>query len=278
MKLKKDKIIKGFLFAGCSFTWGQGLYYYSGMSSVKEQPLNTYKPEILHYTHIEFAKSLRYPRLVANYFNSFELVHPACGGSHESIIKFWDCAIFKNGGNVDDIHVPNIDANDIQFVIFQLTQPHRCTFSIGKKQVMTYCDALEPENRRYLRSWMKKNKIPTIEKYVEWYTIRSLTSVRQFMSRLEDIGIKTAIFTWPATNVQYCRNDDWLRSRYISMRYKSSAYNSIERMMEDNQELCIHADYDNFDITPTDSHPSLLCHKVMAENIINYINIRGLNE
>ena len=278
MKLKNNKIIKGFLFAGCSFTWGQVLYYYSGMSSVKEQPLHTYNPKIVDYTHIEYTKSLRYPRLVANYFKTFELVHPANGGSHESMIKFWDCAIFKKGGSIDNIDIPNIDANDIKLAIFQLTQPHRCSFNIGKKEVMAYCDALEPENRRYLRSWMKKNKIPTVEKYVEWYTTRSLTSVRQFMSRLEDVGIKTAVFTWSAPNVRYCRSDNWLRSRYISMRYKNSLYNSIESMMENNQELCISADYDNFDITPTDDHPSLLCHKVIAENIIEYINIRGLNE
>ena len=28
--------MKGIIFAGCSYTWGQGLYYYSGLETLKE--------------------------------------------------------------------------------------------------------------------------------------------------------------------------------------------------------------------------------------------------
>ena len=42
MKIKDDKVTKGIIFAGCSFTWGQGLYYYSNMETLKEPPPNQY--------------------------------------------------------------------------------------------------------------------------------------------------------------------------------------------------------------------------------------------
>ena len=48
MKLKQNaKVTKGMVFAGCSFTWGQGLYYYSGMDTLQEPPPNHYKHELV---------------------------------------------------------------------------------------------------------------------------------------------------------------------------------------------------------------------------------------
>ena len=34
MKTKSDKVYKGMVFAGCSFTWGQGLYFYSDLPNL----------------------------------------------------------------------------------------------------------------------------------------------------------------------------------------------------------------------------------------------------
>jgi hypothetical protein len=43
-----------------------------------------------------------------------------------------------------------------------------------------------------------------------------------------------------------------------------------------NQELTIRSDYDYFSQPPLDDHPSMLCHHVMAENIIKTIEDRNL--
>ncbi len=41
--------------------------------------------------------------------------------------------------------------------------------------------------------------------------------------------------------------------------------------MKKNPELIIESDSENFIDTPKDHHPSLLCHKVMANNIIEHL-------
>ena len=46
-------------------------------------------------------------------------------------------------------------------------------------------------------------------------------------------------------------------------------------MMKKNKELEIKFDNENFIETPKDHHPSLLCHKVMAEHVINAIENHG---
>ena len=83
-------VSKGMVFAGCSFTWGQGLYYYSNLSTLREPLPDHYDSSLVTSSHIEYMRTIRYPRLVSNYFNTFEYVHPNNGGSNHSAIAWWD--------------------------------------------------------------------------------------------------------------------------------------------------------------------------------------------
>ena len=51
--------MKGIIFAGCSFTWGQGLYYYSTMKNVVNQG-NQFTPNLLTDAHIRYKNIFRY--------------------------------------------------------------------------------------------------------------------------------------------------------------------------------------------------------------------------
>jgi hypothetical protein len=66
--------MKGILFGGCSFTWGQGLYFYSELNRLT-YPVNefTYNDATVNDAHRKFRDTLRYPRLVANHFKTFEV-------------------------------------------------------------------------------------------------------------------------------------------------------------------------------------------------------------
>ena len=75
MLFKKELgIYRGMIFAGCSFTWGHGLYYYSNLPTIKEPPPDAYDAKLVNYSHLKFMESVRYPRIVADHFNSFEFV------------------------------------------------------------------------------------------------------------------------------------------------------------------------------------------------------------
>ena len=56
MEFKENaKVGKGMIFAGCSFTWGQGLYYYSNLSTLKEPPPDCYDSKLLTGSHIRLS-------------------------------------------------------------------------------------------------------------------------------------------------------------------------------------------------------------------------------
>jgi hypothetical protein len=54
--------------------------------------------------------------------------------------------------------------------------------------------------------------------------------------------------------------------------YIDETYDTIQEMQNNNKELYIEHDYEFFsENTPKDHHPSKLCHRVIANNIINSI-------
>ena len=88
--------MKGMLFGGCSYTWGQGLYFYSDLPDL-------YNPKNIHEflghkvtnAQIEFKNTIRYARLVSNHFNTFEIVKIDNGGSDDETFNFFRY-IFRN--------------------------------------------------------------------------------------------------------------------------------------------------------------------------------------
>ena len=263
---------KGLIFAGCSFTWGQGLYYYSGLPTVVEQPEFKFNPKFLKYTHIRYAELYRYPRLVANKLDSFEIVHPVNGGSNLSAVRFWKDALFFHTGMLDSNMVYNIDPKEISILVFQLTQPHRCgedLFNCGYS--LSYCDSLEPGNRHKLKQFMQSKKLDTIDDFVNYYIEKSISTVIDFLVSCENVGIKTLVLTWPRENIPFVKKNKFLNERYITLHYKNKIFYSIEDLMEENKHLIIKYDFQNLTKPKTDHHPSKECHQVIANSIIDYM-------
>lgn len=292
MKSITNRETKGIIFAGCSFTWGQGLYYYSNLSTLKEPEKWLYNYSLVKRTHIEYMKSVRFPRLVANYFNTFELLHINNGGSHQSIISWWNNC-FKS--NYDKNHQINlIDYTDISHLVFQCTQWHRNYFEFeydGKKYDIACAQAYSEPYASIFSKWLIEQNL-TLSDWESFHKKNNIDMVKTFLKEIESHNIKTIIFTWPEENVDYIKSDEWLNSRFMTIDYKNKTYNSMEELMwfsdstsdfpnkdtinydvnRANKELIINLDYENFKITPSDEHPSLMCHKVIADNLIEYLN------
>jgi hypothetical protein len=63
-----------------------------------------------------------------------------------------------------------------------------------------------------------------------------------------------------------------LNNRFIDLTYNGVTYQSIKDLQENNKDMVIKTDFDNFGPNPPlDHHPSKLCHQVIAENIIKNI-------
>lgn len=277
-----SNVTKGMIFAGCSFTWGQGLYYYSNMSTLKEPPPDCYNPDLLSKAHIKFMESVRYPRIVADHFNTFEFVYPGNGGSNEGAIEWWEKCFESKvpGARHNSLPVPPIDYSEISHVVFQLTQwqrEHLILQDESERHDIAFHQVNEPRFSDMFMKYLEKENL-TLEEWIEIYKKKGLDNVKRFLKNCEDNGVKTLIFTWPVEYVELIEKDEWLRERFIRFEYKGITHSSIDSLMGhdrwnpgDNPELTIKWDTENFKDTPKDHHPSLKCHQVMAENVIRRI-------
>ena len=150
------------MFAGCSFTWGQGLYFYSGLPSCVEQPYNKYDHNLVNHTQIEQAARLRFPRLVADHFGTAEIVDRVNGGSHQSILKWWNTALFTDTKFLEKYGRTDIPIEDIGLVVMQLTQSHRCCYDFNGV-INAFFDIAN--DRKQLKKFMETNNFKTFEDY-----------------------------------------------------------------------------------------------------------------
>ena len=88
MKLIKNDVTKGIVFAGCSFTWGSGLWYYSNSSTIIEQNGQSFDRRKMNLSHIKYMESVRFPRVVANHFNTYDVVKFTPSGTDEVSLSF----------------------------------------------------------------------------------------------------------------------------------------------------------------------------------------------
>jgi len=284
MEFKENaKVGKGMIFAGCSFTWGQGLYYYSNLSTLKEPPPDCYDSKLLTGSHIRFMESVRFPRIVADHFNSFEFVYPANGGSNEGAIEWWEKCFNQIEGSKEwhnEYHVPRIKYEEISYVIFQLTQWQREHFILQTESEIhdiAFHQVWEPPMSDLFLKYLD-SKQTTLEIWLEDYKNKGLQNVKRFLMDCENNGIKTLLLTWPPEYIEMIEKDDWLKERFLKISYNGRMYSSMQDLMErdgHNQnskgELTIKWDSENFSETPKDHHPSLKCHQIVAENIIKRI-------
>lgn len=278
-----SKKTKGMLFAGCSFTWGQGLYYYSGLDTLKQPPINQYKQHFVTLAHERYMESLRFPRLVANHFDAFELCQPFNGGASYSIHDWWRrCFMSLDDPNKTyrsnfKHNIPTYHYSEVSHVFYQFTQWHRAQSSYKPgEDIITHSDALREPG---FKDWLVEQNL-TLNNYEILARKKEIYDVKKFLMEFDRQGIKTYVMCWPYDMSDDILNDSWLSSRFITFNYKEKHYNDIESMMIDgtqvngihiNPELTIIRDYENFEVPPQDDHPSRLCHRVIADNIINYL-------
>ena len=286
---KDSKVTKGMIFSGCSYTWGQGLYYYSNLETLRDSdnPWG-YTRWIANPAHHLFKESVRYPRLVANHFNSYEIVHPENGGANDVVVEYWKNCFTnreKNAELLTEAHgeipakIEQIEYDEVSHVIFQLTQWARDLYEIeheGEKiklPIQWFWDNNPNRDRPYrdiFEKYLEKSG-RNFGDLNEFLQDRCIKNVKRFLMGCEEHGIKTYILSWPHEFIKMLEKDAWLKERWITFDYDGKNYECIEYLNENNPELEIYKDYESFKVPPQDSHPSLKCHQIIAENIIRFI-------
>jgi hypothetical protein len=271
--------MKGILFGGCSFTWGQGLYFYSDLNNL---PYGTQKYGFdyknINESMLRYKNVVRFPRLVAQHFDTFEVVREDIG------------KLYGNGGSEDETfsyfdYLFNVEKKfkymDFDYIVIQLSNLWRNNFTFELDGIQYQTKIME----LFLYDHIEKDLILTDElnRYCELnnYTlddIKSILLTQQFKRLKEKIifykkrGIKVKVVSWLNDMVQLIKNDDILNDVHIPIIYENNIFNEIQHLMDFDKNLEIEYDLKhNWNINCQDKHPSLKCHKIIANSIIENI-------
>lgn len=263
--------MKGLIFAGCSFTWGQGLYYYSGLDTLVEPDPDCYDANLLTDAHRRYMETLRYPRLVANHFGTFEVVSKQNGGSEETSMDFLKTAFNLIENRFDFLTDQKFSFSEIEYVIIQTSQPNRNGFYFQYEGEECKFLIHEKSTKGKFYEWLIEEKKLTIDEWFDEHKKDYIQKIKSLMQFFESNGVKTKILSWENDYLDSIKSDIFLYNRFISFNYRGDVFDSIRDLMTNHPHLTINSDYDNFSDPPKDHHPSKECHSVIAQGVINSI-------
>lgn len=267
--------MKGILFGGCSFSWGQGLYYYSDLPHLFNPPPYEYHSNKVTDAHKKFIETIRFPRLVANHFNTFEVFKNVNGGSEDETFEFFE-NIFTDPNKkklYDHYSRDRFVYKDFSYIIIQLSQLFRNKFYFEVDGELFWSNV--PPNAHWgdfknLQRWMGINNYD----FEEWRNqligqqhVRLVNKLKFY----EEKGIKTKILTWEDDMVGTIKNDVFLNPRFIQLNYEGEIFDTIQQLQQKHKELYIEHDPYFNGYVYNDHHPSKKCHRIIADNIINII-------
>lgn len=103
---------KGILGLGCSFTWGEGLYYYSDLEGLPFGKNHKFVFEDVKPAMIQYKNMHRFIQLVANHYKTWSWANRGNGGTNFSICDYVD---------EDFTEQDEFKFSDFKLVIFQFT-------------------------------------------------------------------------------------------------------------------------------------------------------------
>jgi hypothetical protein len=273
--------MKGILFGGCSFTWGQGLYHYSDLERLYHSEKSyLFNPSDVTTAQLRMMRSIRFSRLVANHFNTFDYQKIQNGGSEDVSFEFVDAMFHTGPDNAQ--RSPHLtkeiyDYDDFDFFVLQLSQLYRNRFNYtlnGKVQSSIIWNSANGSNVDNFKEWMIKNELD-IDDWVEIFKNLQIKRLIDKFQFLESVGIKCRFLCWEDDLIEKIKSNAYLSKRLITLEYNLVKYNTIARMMHINRYLEISRDVDNFVEPPKDHHPSKKCHEIIANSIIKNIETTG---
>lgn len=281
------------IFAGCSFTWGQGLWSYLETDEhVPSYDEYIFENKPLPPGSYEIRNKLRFPTLVSNHFDKTPIVKLSNGGCEYENIEFIH-AIFNPLNH--DTHLTNSfhKYNEIDYIILQTSQIYRNSFSFhysGDEYLITSTpnsenlgmirkieydsqnlkQYVELNNFDILYKWLNENDYD-IENFISMMGDRVLEKVETTLKFYESKGIKTKILCWQNEQLSRIFKSDFLSKRFIPLEYENQVFNSIDDMYTQYPELMLKNDPTVLHNPGNDEHPSKKCHQIISNSIINQI-------
>jgi hypothetical protein len=227
---------KGVLGIGCSFMWGEGLYFYSNLPdlpALKEYHRFDYT---LTEDHIKFKDENRFLRIIANEYKMWDIANSGNGGSNVRNIED-----YVNGYLQKRVNLP---ITKIGLIIYQFTSQYR--------------DYINQSHTK--EGWLTGDIMP-IEQQIEF--------VNNEITKWESEGVKVVTLSWYEEFPNHPLYQKYFKDRHVDIEIDGDTKNSFEYFLHrDEYNVTIASDFVSQGLQKNDIHLNLKGHKCVAKSII----------
>ncbi len=281
---------KSIIAVGDSFTFGEGLQYFSNLPSVIFPDTHYYDPKYINATQHKFIEKNRYIQQVADTIGTTAITRSRNGGSHRQIEDYLEMILPINNlkkyelQDIMEHYKYEIDLNlrettarldEISHVIIQTTNPMRDDFEF------------ERNGNKYNTKNFKQDreKCPIFKEFME-YAIENFAGYngleeyvfKLFLDRITDrckiyeaAGIKIMLLLWQNENNKVALEHEYFKDKIVKIYYGGNEYTSIREWQLKNPKFFIKNSFRHIQKCKNDDHPTLEGHSVIAESIIKQL-------
>lgn len=267
---------KGIIFAGCSFTFGYGLNYYSPNFAGKwEQPYPGSLSYHMEQPSMKFQEKNRFSNMVTSHFNVPHLQPERVSGGDYVNVEWLEDLFWKRDNADTETSFKNIDfKKDFKLVIFQTSYVNRNS-EFNYKQLLNVNKEFFKSPEEIVAETEKMRELD-IENDFQWESNLqnqnlkvTWDKVKHTCKRYENAGIN--VYFLHIQDLWKDIDDDFLKDRHIPIYHRGKEYFSFDELTNLPNSL-IATDFNSFgDTPPKDFHPSISTHKSVSESIIKRI-------
>lgn len=284
---------KSIIAVGDSFTYGEGLQYFSELPSVVFPENHVYNPKLINISQYKFIEKYRYVQQVVDKIGTTAITRSKNGGSHKQIEDFLETVLPINSINKPnftqklehyshaydpELSLKDISArlDEISHIIIQTTNPMRDDFEFERNGNTFNTKNINGDNR---------NNCPIYKEFVE-YCIENFGGYGQtenyifklFLDRIEDRcklyesnGIKIMLLLWQDENNSAAFEHPYFKDKIVKIYYNDNEYTSIREWQLKNPKFFLKNSFRHIQKCKNDDHPTLEGHTIIAESIIKQL-------
>ena len=253
---------------GCSFTFGEGLQFFSNLKSVTIPKQHMFDYEQLTHAQYRFIQNNRYSKLLADLLGGVDVNSSKNGGSNDGIYKELRLlSINDKEIKIKDRVGHNRETytrlDEIDYIVIQFTNIYRDELLINGKVYPQL--NMETGVNEYIKKYLKDDL--TFDDYTKILCEQTINKFKNIFKTIEQQkpDIKIRVFSWESELDEYLRLDEYFKDKTITFSYKDKEYKTLRDMVYSKLKLTIQETF--HPMCRNDQHMNLEGHRLIAESI-----------
>jgi len=253
---------------GCSFTFGEGLQFFSNLKSVDIPKEHMFDYEELTHSQYRFIQNNRYSKILADLLGGVDVNASKNGGTNNGIYNELQLL------NVNDTEIKLKDINgykketyvrldEIECIVIQFTNIYRDALLINGKlhPQLNMVESIDEYIKKYLTDGF------TFDDYTTALCEETINKFKKILKKIEgkNPNIKIRVFSWENELDDYLRKDEYFKDKTITFSYRDKEYNTLRDIIYGKLKLTIQETF--HPMCRNDQHMNLEGHRLIAESI-----------